>query len=238
MDFFYRILFLIVLFVSNVIQAITGFAGTVLAMPPSIKLIGVNDAKVILNIMALISCFIIAVKNIKYINKKELRKIVIFMSVGMIIGIEVLKIFPTNILLKVYGMIIILIAVKNLCLKKDIKFPKVAMIFILIISGIIHGMFVSGGALLVVYAASVLKDKDEFRATISPVWVILNSFLLITQISNNMITSENIILSLICIIPLFLAIWLGNKIQKKIDQKSFLKIVYILLIISGLLVII
>ncbi len=238
MDFFYRILFLIVLFVSNVIQAITGFAGTVLAMPPSIKLIGVNDARVILNIMALISCFIIAVKNIKYINKKELRKIVIFMSVGMIIGIEVLKIFPTNILLKVYGMIIILIAVKNLCLKKDIKFPKVAMIFILIISGIIHGMFVSGGALLVVYAASVLKDKDEFRATISPVWVILNSFLLITQISNNMITSENIILSLICIIPLFLAIWLGNKIQKKIDQKSFLKIVYILLIISGLLVII
>ena len=238
MDFFYRILFLIVLFVWNVIQAITGFAGTVLAMPPSIKLIGVNDAKVILNIMALISCFIIAVKNIKYINKKELRKIVIFMSVGMIIGIEVLKIFPTNILLKVYGMIIILIAVKNLCLKKDIKFPKVAMIFILIISGIIHGMFVSGGALLVVYAASVLKDKDEFRATISPVWVILNSFLLITQISNNMITSENIILSLICIIPLFLAIWLGNKIQKKIDQKSFLKIVYILLIISGLLVII
>ena len=31
-----ELLFLFVLFVSNVIQAITGFAGTVLAMPPSV----------------------------------------------------------------------------------------------------------------------------------------------------------------------------------------------------------
>ena len=30
-----EIIFLFVLFVANVIQAITGFAGTVLAMPPS-----------------------------------------------------------------------------------------------------------------------------------------------------------------------------------------------------------
>lgn len=35
-----ELLFLLVLFVSNVIQAITGFAGTVLAMPPSVYLLG------------------------------------------------------------------------------------------------------------------------------------------------------------------------------------------------------
>ena len=48
------ILFLIVLFVSNVIQAITGFAGTVLAMPPSAYLLGLAHAKVVLNAMALL----------------------------------------------------------------------------------------------------------------------------------------------------------------------------------------
>ena len=35
-----ELLFLLVLFVSNVIQAITGFAGTVLAMPPSVICLG------------------------------------------------------------------------------------------------------------------------------------------------------------------------------------------------------
>ena len=44
-----ELLFLLVLFVSNVIQAITGFAGTVLAMPPSVYLLGLDHAKVVLN---------------------------------------------------------------------------------------------------------------------------------------------------------------------------------------------
>ena len=47
-------LFLVVLFVANTVQAITGFAGTVLAMPFSILLIGANEAKVVLGIMALV----------------------------------------------------------------------------------------------------------------------------------------------------------------------------------------
>ena len=55
------LLFLIVLFVSNVIQAITGFAGTVLAMPPSAYLLGLDHAKVVLNAMAWLSGLLIAV---------------------------------------------------------------------------------------------------------------------------------------------------------------------------------
>ena len=56
-----ELLFLFVLFVSNVIQAITGFAGTVLAMPPSVYLLGLDHAKVVLNVMAWLSGLMIAV---------------------------------------------------------------------------------------------------------------------------------------------------------------------------------
>ena len=34
------VLFYIIIFLTNVIQGITGFAGTILAMPPSIILVG------------------------------------------------------------------------------------------------------------------------------------------------------------------------------------------------------
>ena len=51
-----EIIFLFVLFVANVIQAITGFAGTVLAMPPSIYLLGMDNAKVVLNVMRTDDC--------------------------------------------------------------------------------------------------------------------------------------------------------------------------------------
>ena len=64
-------IFLIVLFIANIIQAITGFAGTVLAMPASMFLLGIDDAKVVLNVMALISGLLIAISSYKSINKKE-----------------------------------------------------------------------------------------------------------------------------------------------------------------------
>lgn len=148
------IIFLIVLFIANVIQAITGFADTVLAMPASMFLLGVDNAKVVLNVMALLSGLLIAISSYKRINKKELLKICVFMLIGMAVGILLCKVISSNSLLIIYGIIIIVIAGKNLLFHKEHKLPQAFLIAILIIAGIIHGMFVSGGALLVVYVST------------------------------------------------------------------------------------
>ena len=95
-------------------------------------------------------------------------------------------------------------------------------------------MFVSGGALLVIYAVQVLKDKDEFRATIAPVWVVLNTYMMISQYKAGLFTNGNINLILLSIIPLLVATWVGGKLAKKLDKNIFLNLTYILLIISGL----
>ena len=50
-----KILFLLVVFLTNIIQGITGFAGTMLAMPPSVMLVGFDTAKPILNALGLLS---------------------------------------------------------------------------------------------------------------------------------------------------------------------------------------
>lgn len=172
-----EIIFLFVLFVANVIQAITGFAGTVLAMPPSIYLLGMDNAKVVLNVMALLSGLMIAVMSYHHMNKKEVIKICVCMVAGMAIGIQICKTVPSEqILLIIYGVIILLIAGKNLLCHRQRTLPKALLLVILLLAGVIHGMFVSGGALLVVYAAQVLKEKEEFRATLAPVWVVLNSY--------------------------------------------------------------
>ena len=45
------VLFYIIIFLTNVIQGITGFAGTILAMSPSLILVGYDVAKPILNVL-------------------------------------------------------------------------------------------------------------------------------------------------------------------------------------------
>lgn len=226
-------LFLVVLFVSNAIQAITGFAGTVLAMPASILLIGTDEARLVLNMMALLSCLWLGIQYRRHIRWCELGTMIAFMAVGMVVGIAMYSLLPLAPLQKAYGLFIIAIAVKNL-FRPSTSMPRHGtLIAILIGAGIVHGLFVSGGSLLVVYAAAVLKDKDEFRATVACVWVALNSVMGVQQIAAGAWTTHTAMLTLISIPPLIAAVFIGNALQKRISQTAFLKLTYVLLIVSG-----
>lgn len=232
-----ELVFYVIVFASNIIQAITGFAGTMLAMPSSMLLIGVNEAKAVLNVLGLLSCLWLTIANYKKINKKEFVKITCLMLVGMLAGIALFKILPLTMLLKAYAVFILLIALKKLFVKKEITLPKAVMVFVILAAGVIHGMFVSGGSLLVIYAVSVLKDKSEFRATLSPVWVLLNTYLMINHMLSGFFTPQVTKYTIICVVPLVGSMVIGNLVHKKINQEMFLKLTYVLLLLSGLLLI-
>lgn len=229
-----EILFLVIVFIANIFEAMTGFAGTLLAMPASILLIGINEAKTVLTILALIACSYIAIANFKHIHKKEFLKISFFMLIGLFLGMIFFQKLTINYLLNIYAVIIILISLKNMFIKKVIvKIPVIVMVVIIILAGVIHGMFLSGGSLLVIYAMTALKDKSEFRATLAAIWVVLDIGMMINQFRLGYVTQDILMLTGISLIPLVGAIVLGNFLHKYINQETFLKITYILLLISG-----
>lgn len=231
------ILVFIILFFANLLQAITGFAGTLISMPPTMKLIGVDEAKALLNAIAQISSLMIVITGWRHINWKEFFKMFVLMAVGMMAGIKIFEIFPMDALLIFYGIMIILIALKKLFVHKEIKLPMVVMLLVIFAAGIIHGMFVSGGALLVIYAASALKEKEEFRATIALIWVTIGCYMTGVQVQVGNFNSHVIFLMLVGIIPVFVGTWIGTKLVKKIKQEVFMKITYVLLLLSGVMAI-
>lgn len=226
-------LFMLVLFLANTVQAITGFAGTVLAMPFSILLIGATDAKVVLTIMALVSCLWIALRSHTSVNTRELARMTGFMALGMAAGCAIYAVCPADPLQKVYGAIIVAIAAKNLIRPTTGTLPRWAMVAVLLAAGVMHGMFVSGGALLVVYAAMALRGKDEFRATVSAVWVVLNTVMLATQLAQGQVTARCLTLTAVALPALAFAVALGGALQRRLDQRRFLTLSYALLLVSG-----
>lgn len=232
----------IILFGANLLQAITGFAGTLISMPPTIKLIGVGEAKALLNAIAQISSLMIVCTGFKHINWKEFARMFICMIIGMAAGIKIFEIFPLHQLLILYGIMIIAIALKKLLFSrtspKKPSLPQWFMLIILLAAGIIHGMFVSGGALLVVYAATVLKDKEEFRATIAMIWLTTGCYMTGTQIMLGNFNTHVIMLLIVGIVPVFVGTFIGTKLVKKIPQDVFMKLTYILLLLSGAMAII
>ena len=227
--------FFLILFITHILQALAGFGGTMLAMPPSILLVGADTAKAVLNMAAWALSLMIVGKEYGHINWKELIRVSAGMMIGMWIGMRIYEQFPLDVLLKVYGALILVIAVKNLFFQaeEERQLPKPVLLMILLAAGIIHGMFVSGGALLVVYMSSITREKGEFRATVSAVWVVLDTVLMVTQIRSGLFTGENVRLMLWAMIPLAVSVLLGGWLHQRINQKLFSKLTYVLLIVSG-----
>jgi len=229
-----EILFVIVVFVANIVEGVTGFAGTMLAMPVSMFLVGVEEAKVVLNIVAIIVSLNIAFRSWREMNRKEVVKISGFMLIGMSVGIYLFSVLPSVVLMKMYGALIICVAIRGLTVKKEMKISNGGLVGVLFLSGVIHGMFLSGGALLVIYAVNALKEKSVIRATLAPVWIILNTLMLIQEWISGRVTGKMLGLTGACVIPVFVAIIIGSALHKRIRQDVFVKLTYALLVISGI----
>ena len=247
------ILFLVVLFVSHTIHGITGFAGAVLALSPSLMLVGYDVAKPIINVLGLLSGIYVFVGSRKDIDWKELKKIVIVMAVGIVGGIMIRGFFvgKDQALYKILGVFVIFLALQGAVTMWKTREGAVkpaseekagaetgkktgSGMPLLILAGIIHGLFVSGGPLLIGYLTKRISDKARFRATIATVWVFLNGMILVDDIRAGLWNMELLKTQLIAVPLLFAAMYLGGKLCRWMSQRLFMIITYVLLFISGI----
>lgn len=238
------ILFFIVILLTNIIQGITGFAGTIVAMPPSLMLVGYPVAKPVLNVLGLLSGIYVFVGNRKSVCWKELKKIVAVMAVGIVSGILIRGFFAgkEQLLYKLLGIFVIVLAVQGgMTLRMEGKKKESrgrndspALYLILALAGIVHGIFVSGGPLLISYLTKKITDKVSFRATISTVWVFLNSLILLDDIRAGLWNPELLRIQITAVPFLLAGMFIGGKLYARMSQRLFMMITYVLLFISGI----
>lgn len=244
-----QILFYIVILLTNIIHGITGFAGTILAMPPSLMLVGYDIAKPILNVLAIFSGVYVFVGNYKKIAWKELAKIVVVMALGIFGAVFIKGLFvgKEHLLYKLLGLLVIGLSVQGfykLVHKPDAKTEppaeeqeskgNVGTYALLVLAGIIHGLFVSGGPLLTGYMTRRIKDKTVFRATISTVWVFLNTLVFLEDVQAGLWVPSTVKMLAISVPFLLAGMFIGSKLVARMSQLVFMKLTYILLFISGL----
>ncbi len=282
------ILFYLIIFLTNIIQGITGFAGTVLAMPFSIRLVGYAVAKPVLNLLGLIAGIYVVVGGYKNVNRKQLMRVVLFMAIGILFGILIKHVFAGHekILYILLGIFVIAIGLRGFLLfflaqrkKKDgrnaeekpellqepvqLQNPvqaaeqpqaggqlaagqlpavkptrvadklKLSAGVLLLLAGIVHGIFVSGGPLIIGYLTDHTANKEEFRRTVSAVWIILNGIVLVSDIASGYYTLNTLRIQAISIPFLFLGMVIGGWLFKRMNQKVFLLLTYFLLMVAG-----
>lgn len=234
-----ELLFYLVILLSNIIQGITGFAGTILAMPASLKLVGIGTAVPVLNLLGLLSGIYVFAGNRKSVDKKVLGKVVLVMGLAVVAGLFIRRLLSSNVQLLYYilGFIVVIIAVLGLVktFGKGIEksFGEPALNVLLVAAGIVHGMYVCGGPLLIAYMTKKLPEKSAFRATISTIWIFLNGIIFISHILNGSFTPGVIRSSIISVPFLLGGMFLGSVLYKRMSQSFFVKLTYVLLLVSG-----
>lgn len=233
-----QILFIFVLMYGVFVQSLVGFGGTLLSMPLGIMLMGLPLTKPVMTIVAWITGVVVLVTEFRHIQWKEAAKMTGVMLIGVLGGMWLGGRVQLNFLLILYAIVVAGIGFQKLFFPMNKESSVPVQNAALVIAGIMQGLFVSGGSFLVVYAVARLKEKRQFRATVNAVWAFLNLVMITTFALNGTLTKEVVTMSVISIIPTLIAIWLGGVLTRKVNQATFLKFIYIVLIVSGLVLLI
>jgi uncharacterized membrane protein YfcA len=238
MSWWVIIFFGLVILATHFIEGITGFGCTVLALPFAIMLVGIDVAVPVLIMLSLLLCVYVVIISFKDIVWKEFLTIVMFVALGLPIGIFLFSYFEERILKIILGVFMVVVSIKgllNVFLKKseERKLPSWLLRFALFGGGVFHGAFSSGGPLVIIYVTRVLKNKSHFRATMCMLWVTLNTALVIQNQVRGIMTPFCWEVTLYALPFLIVGALLGNIAHHKIEDKHFTTLVYIVLLISG-----
>jgi len=228
------IVFCLVFVLAYLVQGITGFGAVILTLSVLAFLFPVKLLVPVLVVVSLAQVIWFALVGRRHIHWSHVRIILVLSLAGLPLGYLVYRFLPAGALKIALGGFVVLVAVANLCgLRIRIRIPELYYYLLNLLGGFFQGAMATGGPMLIIYAARVLEDKAAFRATLSIVWIVLNSILCITYLATGGFTEAMLPLVGVGCACMVLGTILGMLVHARIPQKPFRILVFVLLLISG-----
>ena len=229
-------LWIIAAAVSYFIKGLCGFANTLIFT--SILSFGAANAN-ISSIDLLLGCpanLILTWKNRKSLAHKVYLPLSALVLAGSLPGALLLKNVDVTAVKLVFGVVVILLGAEMLSREysgKKIRASKPALVIIGLAAGVLCGLF-GVGALLAAYISRVTEDGSSFKANISAVFIVDNTFRIILYSALGLLTLDTLKFALVLIPFVFLGLFAGMKCSNYMDEKLVRKMTSALLILSGI----
>jgi len=175
----------------------------------------------------------IAFTDFKSFSQKILQKIAPICLLGTILGVAIFSHFSSQILSVIFGILLILLAIKTMFFDKFV-FPKFFKKNLLLIGGISQGAFGIGGPFVANALKNDFKNKSEFRTTLAMFFVVFNVVRVAQLCWQGELKLDFFAQIWWCPIPIFCAIKLGHLVHLKISEDIFKKGIGIMTIFAGL----
>jgi len=202
-----------IVLMGHFIKGFSGFASALFAIPLLALFLDIKFVVPVFLLFDFISGVILTIQNRRLIDWKTGILLISGLVIGTAIGTYFLVSFGNEALKRVFGVVVILFALKILFLDNEEA-----------------GL---NGPPLVLYLTHQLRDKQVFRATLYGIFFVDACYRLILYSFNKLITIEVIKFALYLTPFLIIGLLLGSRLHAKINENTFKKIIALILIITG-----
>lgn len=221
------------------IEAITGFGSIVIALSLGALLLPIPAMLPVLVPLNICMSGYLAWRNRQHIHWPTLLKLILpLMLIGMLLGYGLRPWLSGELLKALFGMLVLWFAARELLrmFRGHISPPHPSWLSrsLTLGAGLTHGLFASGGPLLVYALAGTRLDKSQLRATLISVWFTLNSSMTVLFLLDGSLLPN--LPRIASYLPLLvIGVVLGEILHHRLNEQRFRQVVYSLLVVTGVL---
>lgn len=225
------------IFLAWTIEAMSGFGSIVIALSLGALLLPIDSMLPVLVVLNVISSGWLAWQHRRHVDHVLLwRRILPAMLLGTLAGALLRDQLPGVALKIAFALLILWFALRELWWlhhgQARHAHGEWQTRFLLGGAGITHGLFASGGPLLVYALAGRSLEKARFRATLVMVWLLLNGVLAMLFLTQGRLQMH--VRELLFYVPVVvLAVGLGSHLHHRLDEARFRVMVFWLLLVVG-----
>lgn len=230
--------------VAFTVEAALGFGATVVAVSLGAFLLPIDEllrAFVPLNVA--LSTTLVA-RHWRLVDQRTLLVTVLpAMALGLPVGFFALALAPESVARVALGAFIVWLAALELWRHRSAAgvtttaLPRRRQQGLLWLGGVVHGAFATGGPLVVYVLGRTLSDKGAFRATLSALWLVLNTLLLLGFAARGALDGESATRSLTWAPFLLGGLLLGERLHRSVPAALFRRLVFVVLLVAGALLV-
>jgi len=226
-------------------EAATGFGSIVIALSFGLHLYPIHVLLPVLVTLDVILSSYMVYRYHDHIARAWLfRWILPLMGIGLAVGIFLFQHVPDQVLRVAFGAFVVVVSVRELYLRWSAASGNVRALSMsartagLLGAGVIHGIFASGGPLLVYVLGRSDLDKRSFRSTLATVWLVLNVVLSVVYACTGRIDGGMLRFFGVLVPTVVLSIFLGEAVHDRLDEQRFRVAVFALLVVVGVSILI
>ena len=220
-------------------EATVGFGATVIALALGLHLYPLEQLLPVFVPLGLCLSAWLALRGRAHVDRRLLlARILPWMGLGLAVGLAVFERASGELLRRVFGAFVVTLAVLELWrLVRESgaarELPRPVATAALLGAGVMHGMFSTGGPLLVWALGRSLPTKRAFRATLACVWLALGSALTTAYALHGQVDAHTLAATAALVPVLAAAIGAGEWAHQRLDERRFRVLMYVLLLGAG-----